>query len=441
MKTADNNSHIFFNGTEGNLYLFKVAAVTAAGVSSDSEVSDAIETKAIPLSAKICKGVAPIPKSNPPTYLLPTHCVMKENDVVKVHVETNSHWKKKSGVHTSCSCHTHTAGVPHKVLMVVGATGVGKTTLINGMANYILGVQWDDDFRFKLIDEPHSRSCAHSHTSCITAYTFYKDKGSLLPYTLTVIDTPGFGGTDGIDRDRKIVEQIKELFSIPGAERIDHLHGIGLVTQASLARLTPTQKYVFRAILSVFGRDVAENIFLMTTFADGGRVSVIDSIKNTGLPYQPYFKFNNSSLFVSDNEFDRLFWEMGIRSFKEFFKQFSTAKTQSLQQTREVLLERDTLEVIVQYLQQLYIKAGLSNIDELRQTMSLAVLSKMEQAHRSMQRLQEIALKQNCLTQVEYIDYLIASEKQEAAPGWLYRVEALYRVRQQAEFLTVLMKN
>ena len=36
--------------------------------------------------------------------------------------------------------------------MVLGATGSGKSTLIDGMVNYMLDVAWDDNARFKVID-------------------------------------------------------------------------------------------------------------------------------------------------------------------------------------------------------------------------------------------------------------------------------------------------
>ena len=36
--------------------------------------------------------------------------------------------------------------------MLVGATGSGKSTLIDGIINYITDVSWNDDFRFSLVD-------------------------------------------------------------------------------------------------------------------------------------------------------------------------------------------------------------------------------------------------------------------------------------------------
>lgn len=39
---------------------------------------------------------------------------------------------------------------PEKVIMLLDATGVGKTTMIHNIANYVMGVHWEDEFCFKL---------------------------------------------------------------------------------------------------------------------------------------------------------------------------------------------------------------------------------------------------------------------------------------------------
>ncbi|XP_064389644.1 uncharacterized protein LOC135337609 [Halichondria panicea] len=263
--------------------------------------------------------------------------------------------------------------VQEKVLMVVGATGAGKSTLINGIVNYLFGVEWNDQFRFKMINE-HPGTQAKSVTSMITAYTIYQQEGSPCKCTLTIIDTPGFGDTSGLERDKEITKQIKEFFSIPCIDGgIDHLDGIGFVTQSSLARLTHTQKYIFDSILSTFGKDIGNNIFMMITFADGKKPPVVDAINASDIPYRKYFKFNNSALFpiIADEEeyeegdFDEMFWTMGIKSFHNFFMNFELVEPRSLQLTREVLEERQRLEANVKGLQP-RINEGLAKIEEMR---------------------------------------------------------------------------
>ncbi|RXN27904.1 Stonustoxin subunit alpha [Labeo rohita] len=291
-------------------------------------------------------------------------------------------WQNSDGF---CRRSTFGKNIPkaNKTIMMIGATGAGKTTLINSMINYILGVQWEDNFRFVLIDEGKQKSQAESQTSQITAYQINHMDGFRVPYSLTIVDTPGFGDTRGISHDQKITKQIQEFFSAPGG--IDRIDAVCFVVQASLARLTHTQKYIFDSILSIFGKDIAENILVMVTFADGKTPPVLEAIKasevtcSTNKSGDPlHFKFNNSAVFASNNKtaedeesyfenFDQMFWKLGISSMTRFFKSLNERETKSLVLTQEVLKERRQLEVLVEGLQP-HIKAGLTNLDKIRKT-------------------------------------------------------------------------
>jgi predicted GTPase len=256
---------------------------------------------------------------------------------------------------------------PGKVLMLLGATGAGKSTLVDGLVNNIMGVRYDDDYRYKLIDDEEKASQAHSQTKWITAYTFHQQDDLKLPYTFTVIDTPGYGDTEGLERDKQITKQIKEFFSIKGPQGIDHLDGIGLVVPNALPRFTNTQKYIFDCMLGIFGNDVVNNIFMMVTFADGSPPPVLAAIEKADIQYQKYFTFNNQ--LNGENEspiLKKAFWEMGAKSFDDFFSSFHQVEKISLTVTNDVLCEREKLVSLVDNIQK-NILLGLEKIDQLQE--------------------------------------------------------------------------
>lgn len=55
-----------------------------------------------------------------------------------------------------------TGSEEEKTIMLVGATGSGKSTLVDGIINYVMGVSFDDPFRFTLVQLEEEERKTHN---------------------------------------------------------------------------------------------------------------------------------------------------------------------------------------------------------------------------------------------------------------------------------------
>ena len=153
-----------------------------------------------------------------------------------------------------------------------------------------------------------------------------------------------------------------------GDTRVSCIDDVCFLAKAPGARLTAIQKYIFQSVMSLYGKDIENNICSMITFADGMSPPVL-ALSKSGLPFGQSFTFNSSGLFASNDDANSLapiFWEMGIKSFKQFFDHLETVETKSLQLTKYVLNDREKLELTVRNLQP-QLDAGLAKVNQMKQ--------------------------------------------------------------------------
>ncbi|XP_053391493.1 uncharacterized protein LOC128554263 [Mercenaria mercenaria] len=343
-------------------YIFRVRVVHPDGEGKYSKDSDVIKTIVSPAAKLVDFSTVIQPgKPSPTVYGIPISEIANTRNVI-AKTRKFEVGKRRNNV------------TKEKTIMVVGATGTGKSTLVDGMVNYLLGVNWVDQFRFSIIDleaEEKARkgNQAESQTEWITVYTIHPEPGGRLDFRLSIIDTPGFGDTRGLDRDNQIVEQIRSLFTEGGTRGVTFIDAICFLIKAPDARLTAIQRYIFQSIMALFGKDVEKNICSLITFADGIDPPVLAALKASQLPFGKYFTFNNSGLFTRNTNLESsnlspMFWDMGIKSFDAFFCHIEKMETKSLKQTKDVLDERKTLETTVQNLQP-QVDAGLAKLNQL----------------------------------------------------------------------------
>ena len=254
------------------------------------------------------------------------------------------------------------------VLMVVGQTGSGKTTLLNAYINYLMGINYEDNFRYIMINEKFEKKQDESQTTEVTIYNIKTPDNTIIQ----IIDTPGFGDTGGIKKDIEITQKIRQTF----IDKLSSITCICFVAQSSNARLSANQKYIFNCILDLFGDDVKGNFICMLTFCDGGKPVILDSLQSANFMFHEiiphietpwFYKFNNSGIFEKDedNQFNLSFFNLGMKSFSDFTTRVKKLKKISLNKSKEVLEERQHLEKQVELLQ-LSLKEALDKINYIK---------------------------------------------------------------------------
>ncbi|KAL0156119.1 hypothetical protein M9458_047365, partial [Cirrhinus mrigala] len=141
----------------------------------------------------------------------------------------------------------------------------------------------------------------------ITVYGFYLQESHI---DLTIIDTPGYGDTRGIDLDKQISVSLLSLSR--SAEGVNEIHAVCLVIKATQNRLSERQIYIFDAVQSLFGRDIVENIVLLFTHSNGkAPKNALTAVKEAKIKCavndknQPvYFLFDNCQSEAADDEDD-----------------------------------------------------------------------------------------------------------------------------------------
>ena len=242
-------------------------------------------------------------------------------------------------------------------ILLLGATGVGKTTFINAFINFLFYNTLDEAMRgdFKVLipssfsvtdnnkDEFDSRTIAvgnpnnnenmvadgASSTQSCRSYVF--QIGTRL---IRLIDGPGVGDTRGVDHEARNFDHILRYIT-----QYEHLNGICILLKPTETRLNIYVRYCFKELLRHLNVSAKDNLMFVFTSArttfyrPGDTVTLVRRMINEiHQKFGVEIPFNKQNTFMFDNESFRFLavYQQGLDWFMKDKKDYSDSWEKSV---------------------------------------------------------------------------------------------------------------
>ena len=252
-------------------------------------------------------------------------------------------------------------------ILLLGETGVGKSTWINGFVNYFTFGSLENvkpminviPIRFAMTDENYEKRviCSsdgeqddienyqegHSTTQQPKNYALTLGQSGS---TICLIDTPGFGDTRGFKQDRQRFANI-----MTHVASFNELHGICILLKPNNARLNVVFETCIKELLKEIGNKASKNIVFCfthsrsTMYRPGDTYSALQEL----LKPHPKIKLSKETVYCTDNEAVRYLaaTKCGIKFEEQETEYITKSWTISLSENDRLLAHFLTLKPFV----------------------------------------------------------------------------------------------